>query len=244
MLCIVVSWRSLWLHLFNFPSIQHATLTKHKMAKYLLQLLYLNRNSRAPTNLWKMNRTCVSRLKTSNSFSISPAVFQAAEEQGHGGGAAANKKWDAGGYGGGQQPAGAGSAGESILLTLFLLFSVKILKLCSLLFYFRKFVLIHICFTAPVFCAHPHNRLWKMHCWKFKMLHFAARTQQTARTHAPTGRTKKPFGALFDDAAESVIDKWGVNNILLTHIQECSQTLSLFYSLSLNCTHRGINLCI
>lgn len=102
----------------------HATLTEHKMAKFLLQLLYLNGNSGAPHICGRMSRTGGSRRKTSHSFSISPAVFfRAAEEQGHGGRAAANKKWDAGGYGGGQQPAGAGSAGGGILLTGFLLFS-------------------------------------------------------------------------------------------------------------------------
>lgn len=59
-------------------------------------------------------------------FSISPAVFPAAEEQGQVGSTAANKKGDAGGDRGGQQPAGAGSAGDGILLTGLLLFFIRI----------------------------------------------------------------------------------------------------------------------
>lgn len=72
-------------------------------------------------------------------FSISPAVFPAAEEQGQVGSAAANKKGDAGGDGGGQQLAGAGSAGDGILLT-------GLLKR----FHTFLFLRIHFCVRAPV----------------------------------------------------------------------------------------------
>lgn len=53
-------------------------------------------------------------------------------------------------------------------------------------------------------------------------------------------KDKETILGAFDDAAESVIDKWGVKNMLLTHIQEGSQTHSLFYPLLLTVHTRAL----
>lgn len=148
-------------------------------------------------------------------FSSTPAVFPAAEEQGQVGSAAANKKGDAGGDGGGQQLAGAGSAADGILLTGLLLFFTRI--------FFETFSHVFI-FAHSFLCQSSCSTIYR-HCGKciVESLKCCTLLQVHKRPHARTQscthwRDKEAVVGASDDAAESVIDKWGVNNMLLTHI--------------------------
>lgn len=153
-----------------------ATLTQHNTAEFLLQLVNLDSRGKAAGMCERWVEAMRLHSRQRPLFSISPA-----DERGRAGSTAANEKGDAGGDGGGQRPAEAGRAGDAILLVLL-----------PSQFSLKPFHTVFICAPSflcgsPCFCSARtytiHTLCGETHCWKFKMLHSAARTQPTTRAH-------------------------------------------------------------